>query len=129
MGYFLSMAGCIACKDASPFEAFSCPSTLSSTFDKLREIERRARQEIADGRRGKGYIFGAFRPATGEACTQPYAGRTIANGVEFLERVDAWVSQEAEAISAILDNLNVHRATDVLLFSDSIGFSGKMPSC
>ena len=77
----------------------------------------RARQEIDYGRRGKGYIFGAFRPATGEAFTQPYAGRTMANWVEFLERVDAWVLQEAEAIYAILDNLNVHRATDVLLFS------------
>ena len=77
----------------------------------------RARQEIDYGRRGKGYIFGAFRPATGEAFTQPYAGRTIVNWVEFLERVDAWVPQEAEAVYGILDNLNVHRATDVLLFS------------
>jgi transposase len=77
----------------------------------------RARQEIDYGRRGKGYIFGAFRPATGEAFTQPYAGRTIANWVAFLERVAAWVPQEAEAVYAILDNLNVHRATDVLLFS------------
>jgi transposase len=77
----------------------------------------RARQEIDYGRRGKGYIFGAFRPATGEAFTQPYAGRTIVNWVEFLERVDTWVPQEAETVYAILDNLNVHRATDVLLFS------------
>jgi hypothetical protein len=77
----------------------------------------RARQEIDDGRRGKGYIFGAFHPATGEAFTQPYAGRTIGNWVEFLERVDTWVPQEAEVVYSILDNLNVHRATDVLLFS------------
>ena len=77
----------------------------------------RVRQEIDDGRRGKGYIFGAFRPATGEACTQPYAGRTMAKWVECLERVDAWVPQEAEASYAMLDNRNVHRATDVLLFS------------
>src|SRR5262245_4266628 len=41
MVYFLSMAGFIACKDASPFEAFSCPSTPSSTVYKRREIERR----------------------------------------------------------------------------------------
>jgi transposase len=78
---------------------------------------KRARQEIDYGRRGKGYLFGAFRPATGEAFTQPYAGRTIANWVEFLARVDAWVPQEAEVVYSILDNLNVHRATDVLLFS------------
>ena len=77
----------------------------------------RARQEIDYGRRGKGYIFGAFRPATGDAFTQPYAGRTIVNWVEFLERVDTWVPPEAETVYAILDNLNVHRATDVLLFS------------
>jgi hypothetical protein len=77
----------------------------------------RARQEIDYGRRGKGYIFGAFRPATGEAFTQPYAGRTMVNGVDFWERVDTWVSQEAEPVYAIRDNLNVHRATDVLLFS------------
>jgi hypothetical protein len=77
----------------------------------------RARQEIDYGRRGKGYIFGAFRPVTGEAFTQPYTGRTIVNWAEFLERVDTWVPQEAEPVYAILDNLNVHRATDVLLFS------------
>src|SRR3954468_4325186 len=32
----------------------------------------RARQEIDYGRRGKGYIFGAFCPATGAAFTRPY---------------------------------------------------------
>ena len=83
------------------------PSTLAA----------RARQEIDDGRRGKGYIFGAFRPATGTAFTQPYAGRTIVHWVDCLERVDTWVPQETETVDAILDNLNVHRATDVLLFS------------
>lgn len=47
---------------------------------------RRAKQEIDYGRRGKGYVFGAFRPATGEAFTVPYAGRTAAN---LLERSQA----------------------------------------
>jgi len=32
---------------------------------------RRATQAIDDGRRGKGYIFGAFKPADGEALTAP----------------------------------------------------------
>jgi hypothetical protein len=32
---------------------------------------RRAKQRVDYGRRGKGYIFGAFRPATGEAFTHP----------------------------------------------------------
>jgi hypothetical protein len=58
----------------------------------------RARQEIDYGRRGKGYILGAFRPVTGEAYTQPYTGRPIANWVDFLERVDTWVPQEAEPV-------------------------------
>ncbi len=80
----------------------------------------RARQEIDYGRRGKGYIFGAFRPATGEALSHPYDGRTIANWVDFLERTEAWLSSETEGVRqvyAIVDNLNVHRAMDVLLFS------------
>ena len=77
----------------------------------------RARQEVDYGRRGKGYIFGAFRPATGEALTAPYAGRTIANWVDFLARVDAWVPPEAGRVYAIVDNLSTHRAVDVLLFA------------
>ena len=39
--YLLAGAGLIVCKDASLFKAFSCPWTQSSTFYKLREIERR----------------------------------------------------------------------------------------
>jgi len=76
----------------------------------------RAIQEIDYGRRGKGYVFGAFQPATGEAFTHAYDGRTIANWVDFLERVETWTPPEVERIYAILDNLNTHRATDVLLF-------------
>jgi hypothetical protein len=77
----------------------------------------RAKQEIDYGRRGKGYVFGAFRPATGEALTAPYGGRTIANWVDFLGKVEAWLPAEVERIYAILDNLSTHRATDVLLCS------------
>jgi transposase len=77
----------------------------------------RATQEIDYGRRGKGYIFGAFRPATGDAFTHPYPRRTIANWVDFLERVEGWLPPDAERVYAIVDNLNVHRATDVLLFA------------
>jgi transposase len=77
----------------------------------------RAIQEIDYGRRGKGYIFGAFRPANGEALTAPYAGRTAANYVDFLERVEAWIPSDSGRIYAIMDNLSAHRATDVLLFS------------
>jgi hypothetical protein len=77
----------------------------------------RAKQEADYGRRGKGYIFGAFRPATGEAFTRPYPGRTIANWTDFLECVDAWLPADAAQVFAIQDNLSTHRATDVLLFS------------
>ena len=67
----------------------------------------RARQEIDDGRRGSGYIFGAFTPADGEALTAPYDGRTIANWVDFLEHVEAWLPPEMERVYAIADNLNI----------------------
>ena len=77
----------------------------------------RATQPIDYGRRGKGYIFGAFPPATGEAFTAPYAGRTIANWVDFVAQVEGWLPADADRVYAILDNLNVHRATDVLLFA------------
>jgi len=77
----------------------------------------RARQEIDYGRRGSGYIFGAFHPATGEAFTRPYGGRTIANWVDFLEQTNRWLPAGAGAVYAILDNLSAHRAADVLLFS------------
>jgi DDE superfamily endonuclease len=75
----------------------------------------RAQQEIDYGRRAKGYIFGAFCPATGEAFTHPYPGRGGAHWVDFLARVETW-RPPAERVYAILDNLSSHRTTDVLLF-------------
>jgi hypothetical protein len=77
----------------------------------------RARQEIDYGRRGKGYIFGALQPATGAALTADYPGRTIANWVDFLERVEQWIDPSVERVYAVLDNLSAHHATDVLLFA------------
>ena len=76
----------------------------------------RAKQEIDYGRRGKGYIFGAFRPATGEAFSHSDGARNSANWVDFLERVEIWLPDEAERVYALADNLSAHRATDVLLF-------------
>jgi hypothetical protein len=81
-----------------------------------RPVER-ATQEVDYGRRGKGYIFGAFKPADGAAFTKAYDRRTIANWVDFLELVEAWIPAEFAPVYAIEDNLNIHRATDVLLFS------------
>jgi DDE superfamily endonuclease len=77
----------------------------------------RATQEIDYGRRGKGYVFGAFRPDTGEAFTHPYLSRSAVNWVDFLTRVDEWIPHDVQVVYAIVDNLTMHRATDVLLFS------------
>jgi transposase len=77
----------------------------------------RAKQEIDYGRRGRGYIFGAFKPADGEAFTQPYPSRSAVNFADFLDRVEAWIPPENKRIYAIMDNLSAHRATDVLLFA------------
>src|SRR5690606_15662366 len=77
----------------------------------------RARQEIDYGRRGKGYVFGAFRPATGDAFTRPDPGRTTANRVDFPGRVEAWRPADVGTVYAVPDNLPAHRATDVPLFS------------
>ena len=71
----------------------------------------RAKQEIDYGRRGKGYIFGAFKPADGEAFTESYGRRTTAN------HVDTWIAPDVGRIYGIADNLNAHRAVHVLLFS------------
>jgi hypothetical protein len=79
--------------------------------------ERRARatREIDDGRRGRGDVFGAFRPATGAAFTAPDPGRTIANRGDCLEQAGDRLDGEAPPIYAILDNPSTHRALDVLL--------------
>jgi transposase len=77
----------------------------------------RARQEIDYGRRGKGDIFGAFRPATGAALTYPDPSRSTANWADFRGRVEAWIPAGVERVYAIADNLNAHRALDVLLFA------------
>ena len=78
----------------------------------------RARQEIDYGRRGiAGYVFGALQPATGEAFTLTYERRTTVNWVDFLSAVETWIDPAVERVHAVLDNLNIHRAPDVLLFS------------
>jgi transposase len=78
----------------------------------------RARQEIDYGRRDvAGYVFGALLPATGAAFTATYERRTTANWVDFLERVESWIAPEAERVYAVVDNLNIHASTDVLLFA------------
>ena len=78
----------------------------------------RATQEIDYGRRGiAGYVFGALLPATGAAFTATYEGRTTANWIDFLCRVEGWINAAAERVYAVVDNLNIHSAVDVLLFN------------
>jgi transposase len=78
----------------------------------------RARQQLDYKRTEKrGYVFGAFKPATGEALTATYTSRSISNFVGFLKKVEAWVPRDVGRIYVILDNLRAHKAQDVLLFN------------
>jgi transposase len=86
--------------------------------DGTRRPAGRAKREVETGKRQRGgYVFGAFRPATGEAFTHCYEKRNGANWVDFLERVEGWVPAEVGRVYAVLDNLVTHRTTDVLLFA------------
>src|SRR3954454_6485903 len=42
---------------------------------------------------------------------------TTANWVDFLSMVEAWIDPAVARVYAVLDNLNIHCAPDVLLFS------------
>src|SRR5258708_19857541 len=77
----------------------------------------RARQEIDDGRRERGDLFGPSQPATGAAYTAPYPARTAVNWADFLDHVEGWLAPAVERVYAILDNLSTHRALDVVLFA------------
>ncbi len=74
----------ICLDEMGPQSAKSFAGTQLAPVPKPDAPAERARQEIDYGRRGTGYVFGAFRPATGAAFTRPYGGRTIANWVDFL---------------------------------------------
>jgi DDE superfamily endonuclease len=102
--------------EMGPESAKSYPGQVLVQTEPASGQVARAKQEIDYGRRGKGYVFGAFVPADGQALTQAYDRRTIVNYVDFLERVDAWLDAALLRVYAILDNLSVHQATDVLLF-------------
>jgi hypothetical protein len=77
----------------------------------------RATQAVDYGRRGAGYVFGAFQPHTGAVLTGTAQRRTTATVVVFLEQVETWIDSSVERAYAVLDNLSAHRATDVLLFA------------
>ena len=78
-------------------------------------VAERARQEIDHGRRGTaGYVFGAL--ATGAALTLTFERRTTVDGVDFPSAVESWIDPAVERVDAVIDNLNIHSAPDVLLF-------------
>ena len=78
----------------------------------------RARQEIDYGRREKaGYVFGALQPRTGEVFTATYTRRRLVNWIDFLQQLEEWIPTDVERVYAVLDNLSMHRAVDVLLFN------------
>jgi len=107
----------ICLDEMGPESAKSYRGTAVIRRDPTGERRGRATQEADYGRRGSGYIFGTFCPATGAAFTAPYTGRTIANWVDFLERVDDWIAPAVARVYAVLDNLSTHRALDVLLWA------------
>ena len=107
----------ICLDEMGPEAAKSFPGPRLVRPDPSGERRARATQEADYGRRGRGYVFGAFVPATGEGLTVPYGGRTIANWVDFLGQVEAWLPAEAGRVDAVLDNLSTHRALDVLLWA------------
>ena len=103
--------------EMGPEAANSFPGHRLVRTDPAGARRARATQEIDRGRRGHGYVFGAFVPATGAALTVPYPRRTTACWVDFLEHVDAWITPDATRVYAVLDNLSTHRAPDVLLWA------------
>jgi len=107
----------ICLDEMGPESAKSHPGQRVVRPDPAGERRVRAIQEIDYGRRGTGDVFGAFCPATGAAFTLPYLGRTIANWVDFLEQVEAWVDVGVTRVYAVIDNRSTHRALDVLLWA------------
>jgi len=86
--------------------------------DGTRRPAGRARRPLDSGHRPRGgYVYGAFRPATGEAFTRCYERRRGADWIDFLEHVESWIPAEVDRVYAILDNLQSHHTTDVLLFA------------
>jgi transposase len=89
--------------------------TSAKTYVAPRWDQQRPHVEADYGRRGKIWTFGAFEPATGQALTCCYPGRTSANFVAFLDVIaDTWLGK---TIYIILDNLSTHKTLDVLLWT------------
>ncbi len=67
------------------------------------------------GRRAKLWVFGAFQPRTGRACTQCAPRRRSADFTAFLDQVvQHWPQGN---LVLILDNLSIHRSLKVRLWA------------
>ena len=102
----------MALLEPSPTTPMASTSDVTMSVSASRVPARlvgRAIQEIDDGRHGKSYIFGAFKPAGGEKLTAPYKRCITADYIDFLEQVEAWITPDIERIYAIMDHLRVHR--------------------
>lgn len=97
-----------------PVSAKSYPG--QQVIEKEARPAERAKQEIDDGRRGKGYVFGALDERSGQCWTRSYPRRTKAHFLDYLTWVDEQIPAEVQRIYAIMDNLEMHHCDDLLLF-------------
>ncbi len=88
----------------------------SQLIDTTKRPAERAKQELDDGRRGKGSVFGALWETTGACYTQCYPRRTKTAFLDFLCWVDAQLPADLERVYAIMDNLDMHHSDDLLFF-------------
>ena len=58
-----------------------------------------------------------FSPRVVRCSTSRYTRRTLVNWIDFLQQVEEWIPADVERVYAVLDNLTMHRAVDVLLFN------------
>jgi hypothetical protein len=108
----------VVCLDElGPIEARTYPGRRLVAAPTPTRPRPRARREVDDGRRGAGFLSGAFCPARGAAFTSPFPRRTGAGWAAFLEQVDAWLAPTPGRIYAVLANLPSHRTHDALLFA------------
>ncbi len=91
-------------------------SKQTPEWDKPTHPRERATQEIDYCQRGEGYVFGAFRPASGEALPRHYPRWSTIHWVDLLEKVEGRIPADVGHVYAIVANLQSHRARQVLLF-------------
>ena len=88
----------ICLDEMGPESAKSFPGQRLVRADPGGARRPRATQEIDYGRRGQGYVFGAFVPATGAGADRALsAGAPPPTWVDFLEQVEAWLDPAVDA--------------------------------